>query len=239
MPDATRYRVQIASSRTFEEIHYEETLTRGASISLSSIVPQDVVSVWWRVRAEAGNDASSHWSNPAHFRPPHAHHEVENTPIRVDAAPIPLHPDEADARPVDPVAARFSWDEIPEASGYQIQVSDSPNFDTPVVDITVDRTTSVILYDAVPTDKRILFWRARPLFPLGAPGPWSRAIRFSVATRSRTGEHVQPEDKNGSTYGRASGPVLHGRTSRKLSLIVPLLAIVTFLATLLLIATAG
>jgi len=235
VPDATGYRLQIARSEAFEVLHYDEETERGTALPLDSVLPKDATTVYWRVRAEGGDDERSEWSAPAHFAVPSADPEAEEGAIRVDAPPVPLQPEATRDTPVDATAIPFSWEGIPEASGYQLQVAATEDFDDPPVDLTVDQTTSVTLHDALSTEGTSFYWRVRPLFRVADPGPWSEPVPFSVAPPTAEDDDLAPEAADPQASARARGPVERARTSGSFSIFVSLLVVLSFLATIALI----
>lgn len=235
VPGATRYRVQMASTEAFETVHYDDAMERGTALPLRSVLPDDVTTAWWRVRAEAKESKHSDWSESAHFTMPAAEGEVKDAALRVDAPPVPLHPEDPQDVPVDQSAVPFSWEGIPEASGYQIQVARTEDFADADVDLTVDQTTSLTLYEVLPEEGTTYYWRIRPLFRRADPGPWSSPVAFAVARPASAEEELAPEAADPQASARAAGPVTTGRTSRMLSLTVSLIAVLSFLATIALI----
>lgn len=234
VPDATHYRVQIASTEAFESVHYDDVTERGTTLPIGSVLPADVTTAYWRVRAEAGEDARSPWSDPAHFAVPTAGREAEDAALRVDAPPVPLHPEGTQGAPVNQKAAPFSWDGVPAASGYRLQVATTEDFADPDVDLTVDRTTSVTLYDMLSAEADVYYWRARPLFKVADSGPWSSPVPFRVAPPAEE-ENLAPEAADPQASARAAGPVTKARTSGAFSLVVSLFALLSFLAIIALI----
>ncbi len=235
VPGAARYRVQIGTSETFDTIHYDETAERGSALPVGPVLPDGVTTVYWRVQAEGGDDAVSAWSEPAHFAVATAEEMGEEGALRVEAPPVPLHPDSRQDAPVDPSAVPFSWEGIPEASGYQLQVAPTKDSADPSVDLTVDQTTSVTLYDLLPPEVTSFYWRVRPLFPAAGAGPWSDLVPFTVAPPTEDDEDLAPEAADPQASARAAGPVEQARTSGAFSLTVSLLAVLSFIATILLI----
>lgn len=239
VPDATHYRVQVASTEAFDTIHYDDAMERGAALPLGSVLPGEGTTVYWRVRAKAEEDERSAWSEPAHFAIPAAEQEAEDAALRVDAPPVPLNPESARDAPVDQSTVPFSWESIPEASGYQLQVAPTEDFSDPDIDLTVDQTTSVTLYDVLPEEAATYHWRVRPLFRVADPGPWSTPVAFAVAPPASDEENLAPEAADPQASARAAGPVTQARTSRALSLTVSLIAILSFLGTIALIILFG
>ena len=234
VPDATGYRLQVARSEAFEVLHYDETTERGAALPLDSLLPEDATTAYWRVRAEGADEERSEWSAPAHFAVPSADPEAEGGAIRVDAPPVPLQPEATRDTPVDVSAVPFSWEGIPEASGYQLQIDTTEGFDDASVDLTVDQTTSVTLYDLLSPEAETFYWRIRPLFRVADPGPWSDPVPFTAAPPTQE-EDLAPEAADPQANARAAGPVVHARTSGTFSLVVSLLVVLSFLATIALI----
>lgn len=235
VPNGARYRIQIASTEAFDSVHYDKTAGRGTAISLGSVLPDEVTAPCWRVRAEGEEEAVSDWSAPAHFVVSSADQEVEEGTLRVDAPPVPLRPDGRRDAPVDLQAVLFAWEEVPEASGYQLQVVSNEDFADPMVDLTVDQTTSVTLYETFSSAGGSFFWRIRPLFRGADPGSWSTPVSFTLAPPSEEDEEFAPEAADPKASARAAGPVTQARTSRALSLTVSLLALLSFIATIVLI----
>lgn len=233
IPNADRYHVQIAESESFDVLYFDDTMDRGVSLSLSSLLPDDVASAYWRVRAESEHGGLSPWSAPAHFRRPDAEKKREGPSVHVDAAPVPLYPDGSRDRPVDPSATEFSWEGVPKSSGYQIQVSKNADFGDPVADVTVDQTTSVVLFNTLEDNGATFYWRIRTLFPFAPAGPWSNSVQFTVSQSSETDVPVDRETSQTENYARARGPVLRSHTSRGFSLAVSLFMILTFVATVI------
>lgn len=239
VPDADQYRVQIAEHEAFEDLYYDEQTEPSTPIALGSILPDDVSTVCWRVRAETDDTALSDWSNTAHFARPSAEHPEDEAALRVEASPVPLHPDDHRHEPVDQSAASFSWERIPDASGYQLQVAATETFDDPTIDLSVDQTTSVTLCGMLPEEASPLYWRIRPLFRVAAPGPWCAPVRFSVSSTPNPEQDLAPEGEAAQGSARAAGPVQHARTSRGFTLFVSLVVVLSFIATIVLIALLG
>lgn len=238
VPDATRYRVQIAGTEAFEAIHYDETMDRGTAVSLGAVLPDEVATACWRVRAEGADEARSDWSEPARFSVPSAGLEDADGTVRVEAPPVPLHPTSDQDPPLDQSAVPFTWEAVPEATGYQLQVAPAETSEDPIVDLTVDQTTSVTLYDTLSGEGTSFHWRVRPLFRVAEPGPWSNSVPFAVAAPADDEEQT-PEAEGPRASARIAGPATQARTSTTLSLAVSLLAVLSFIATIALIVLAG
>lgn len=239
VPGATGYQLQLASSEVFDTVHYDEVVDRGTALPLDSVLPGEATMVYWRVRAKGPEDERSGWSLPAHFARSSASPKDAEGTVRVDAPPVPLRPDDQQHAPVDPTAVSFVWEEVPEASGYQLQVAATEDFADPELDLTVDRTTEVTLHDRLPRTATTLYWRIRPLFRVAEPGPWSQPLPFTVAPPAEDEEELAPEAEDPQASARAAGPVEQARTSGALSLAVSLIVLVSFITTILLIFLVG
>lgn len=239
VPEATDYRVQIGSKEDFEAVHYDEMTERGRAVPLDSVLPDDVETACWRVQAKGADDAQSEWSEPARFAVPSAELDAEAGTVRVEAPPVPLQPTSDEEPPVDQSAVPFTWEGVPEATGYRLQVAFTEDFSDPVVDLTVDHTTSVTLYDTLQEGRTSYHWRIRPLFPLAEPGPWSDPVSFPVAPAVEDEDEFASQAEDPQASARAAGPATRARTSKTLSLTVSLVAVLGFLATVALIFLVG
>jgi len=235
VPDAAHYRVQVSDTDTFESIHYDEVTGRRVLIPLGSVLPDDTALAYWRVRAETDAARSSPWSDAAHVTLPSMEDEEI---LRVDAPPVPLHPTED--TPADRQAVPFSWEGVPEASGYQIQVAPTEDFTDPAVDLTLDQTTSVTLCDMLSPDVSPFYWRIRTLFRGMDPGPWSTPpVSFAVTPSLEEEDDLATEASDPDSSAVAAGPVQHARTSRATSIAVSLFALLSFVAVILLIVLSS
>ncbi len=237
VPDADTYRLQLAATDAFETIYCDETVEEPPSMSLADVLPDDATVVCWRVRAET--DAEAPWSRPAHFDATAPDAAADEGQFLVDAPPVPIHPIDGDA--VDPQAAAFTWEPVPEASGYQLQADTTEAFDDPVVDLSLDRVTSLTLFDRLPVDASTLYWRVRALFPNDTEGPWSRTALFGLEVESEaagadSAEETEPAPSDPPSPKNspvAAGPARQARTSPAMAMAFVLVLVVSFVATIL------
>lgn len=239
VPDVDQYRVQIAATEDFETILYDETVEQKTEIQLDSILPTGTTTASWRVRAET-SEWTSPWSDVARFARGTEDAEPRDA-LLVDASPVPLHPTAETS--ANRNATTFAWESIPEASGYQLQVAHTEDFSEIDVDLTLDLTTSLTLYKALPQDVSPLYWRVRSLFPRSTPGPWSDAVAFEISPVPAP--ETEPESATEQTAAAPeadpvlAGPAEQSRTTSTMSLTMAVLAVVSFLITILLIALLG
>lgn len=237
VPDAETYRLQLAASDAFETIYYDETIEDVPSLSLADVLPDATTTVCWRVRAET--DAEAPWSLPAHFEVAEADAAADEGQFLVDAPPVPIHPIDGDT--VDPQAVAFTWEPVPEASGYQLQVGPTEAFDDPVVDLPFDQVTSLTLFDRFSADASTLYWRVRALFPNDTEGPWSRTALFRMEVESEEADADSAEETAPAPSDRSSpkdspvaaGPARQARTSSTMAMTFVLVLVVSFVATIL------
>lgn len=237
VPEADTYRIQLAASDAFSDVYYDQTVEGPRSLQLDELLPRGTGLVAWRVRAETPEGP---WSAPAYFTMSAEAEGSDEASFLVDAPPVPVHPLEGET--VDPGAATFTWDGIPEASGYRLQVSQSDAFGDPLVDLTVDQTTSVTLYNRLPQEAATLSWRVSALFPSDAEGPWGAVVQFQTDPGKPTNESASdvdepsnPENSSVESSPVAAGPARHAQTSSTVALFFAAILVVSFIVTIVLI----
>ena len=252
VPTATGYRVQIARSTDFSAPLIDLPVEPDdPSITIHDGTPADGSTCYWRVRAETDAGATD-WGSVAAFTGP--------ATVASDDAPQPVQP--TDGAPVDGSAAIFTWSPPPRADGYEVQVATDPDFETIAVGLSVEPTTSLTLYDALPTDGRTLYWRLRAQRRDDTFTPWSAPATLTAATddavRAHESRTIPDEERraarqrtrataDSSTSTRSEPPTSQGdaeawfhtaSTSGTASLAWAGIVVVSFLATLLLVLLA-
>jgi len=240
VPDAPGYRLQLAGSEAFDACYYDERVDGPTTLALEEILPDAVETVTWRVRVES---ADAPWSEPATFALTE-HDPDADEQFLLDAPPVPLRPVRGDA--VDTEAATLTWEGVPEASGYQVQIASTSDCGDPAIDLTLDRTTTLTLFEKLPPEQQPLYWRVRALFPNDTAGPWSESNQFNTDPEVEAPVAVEGEGPAGETATeggdvpperspRASGPALSARTGSMEVLVGISVFVVSFLLTILLI----
>lgn len=235
VPDADTYRLQLAASDAFETIYHDASVDGPTPLPLADVLPPDATTVAWRVRAETG--AETPWSEPAHFDASGPDAGSGTGEFLVNAPPVPIHPIEGDA--VNAQRAAFTWEPVPEASGYQLQVGTTEAIDDPVVDLSFDQVASVTLSEQVPEDVSALYWRVRALFPNDTSGPWSDTAVFGTdpdteEEETTAGEVPSPTEASSPKNSPvAAGPAQEARTSTAMAMTFVLVLVVSFMATIL------
>lgn len=245
VPDAAGYRLQLAASADFEECYYDERVDGPTTVPLADVLPAEADTVVWRVRA--GTSSEAPWCGPASFTVAPPDDREEDAQFLVDAPPVPIRPIQGDA--VDAEAATFTWEGVPEASGYHVQVGPSPDVGDPIVDLTLDQTTSLTLFGELPREREGLYWRVRALFPNNTAGPWSRSSGFGTDPdvepdvpvedeHQAPDDETDPPDESAPSVKRsavAAGPAQEARTSGTMAVVAISLLVVSFVLTILLI----
>lgn len=240
VPDVDTYRLQLAASDAFETLYYDETVDGPTSLALDDVLPDDAGTVAWRVRVETAGETA--WSTTARFEAPGSQAD-DDREFLVDAAPVLIHPIRGDDVEAD--AATFTWEAVPEASGYQLQVAPHQSFEDPLVDLTVDRVTRLTLFGMLPAEQAPLYWRGRALFPNESDGPWSDTAPFGTdpdvdpdeEALAAPGETPSAEDDAPSDANSpmAAGPAREAHTSSAMALTFIAVLLVSFLVTIFLI----
>lgn len=240
LPDVDAYRLQIAASESFETIYHDKVVDGPTVVELADVLPDDVVAAVWRVRAEG--DEETPWSTPAAFAVSDEDPDDE-AEFLVDAPPVPVRPIQGDA--VDPEGATLTWDGVPEASGYRVQVSDADSFEEPSVDLTLGHTPHLTLHEHLSTADGTLFWRVRALFPNGTEGPWSETVQFDAASvpaaeaeLAAEGDEPAGEAPSLKQSPVAAGPARRSYTSDTMAFTFIAVLLVSFFLTIVLIMWA-
>jgi hypothetical protein len=177
-------------------------------VDLDAVLPEEAGTVVWRVQAVTEAEEAP-WSVAASFTSADAAADDAGQ-FLVNAPPVPIRPIEGDA--VDPEGATLTWEGVPQASGYRVQVDTAETFDDPAIDLTLDQTTSLILFEELPDGEAPLYWRVRALFPNDTEGPWSETVQFGTdpTIEGRSGLTRRPRPTT-RFAGRRSPPGRPGR----------------------------
>lgn len=242
VPDAATYRLQLAASDTFTTVYYDETVDGPTAVDLDAVLPAEAGTVVWRVRVET-DAGDAPWSVAASFTVADETGDSD-AQFLVNAPPVPLRPIDGDA--VDPAGATLTWEGVPEASGYHVQVDANEAFDDPAVDLTLDQDTTLTLFDELPDGESPLYWRVRALFPNDTAGPWGETVQFGtdpeVEDRADEPPAADPDAEAEDRIRKsavAAGPASEAHTSSGMAIAFIGLLLVSFLLTVLAIMMVG
>lgn len=231
VPDVNQFRIQLAPGENFETLYHETVVEGPSQIRLTEVLPENAERVVWRIRVDDREDAP--WSSPASFFVSERERATGGDFV-VDASPVPIRP--RDGESVVPSGTTLTWEQVPEASGYRVQVGGTDAFEDPIVDLTLDRTTHLTLYEPLPDAREDLYWRVRPLFSGRAEGRWSETVRFQTESEPTGGARNPVDDETSASQSpRAAGPAQTARTSGVMAWGFISLLLVSFALTILLI----
>ncbi len=157
--DAANYRVQIDDSSTFSSPMIVDQTVFGSQFTAPTLA---TTQVWWRVRGVNSAGAAGPFSAVRSFTP---------QALAPPAAPTLLTPADG-ATPAQPVG--FDWDAVTGAANYRIQIDDSSNFSSPVV----DETASPSAFTAPMLAATQHWWRVLAINSAGTAGPYSAVRSF-------------------------------------------------------------
>ena len=168
--NATGYNLQFSDNPAFSTIILTLNNLQANNQPISGLAFGDTY--YWRISTITAN-GTSEWSAPHSFTTAQA---VVTPPSITLTAPVLQSPaDRATGVSRTPV---FTWDQVPNATGYELQVSNSSVFTTAVLDITNISGTTFSVNTAL-AGRTQYFWRVRAINN-GIQGPWSTALRFTT-----------------------------------------------------------
>lgn len=256
LPEVDGYELEVAPEADFDAPCVRAGVDGHTALTVADALPDDGSTCYWRVRARRG-DRQGPWSGVAHFI---AAPDAATAAAQSDApssgrmratGPEPTTP--TDGAPVDGQSAVFRWTPDDDASGYHLQVAPEPDFASPTVDLTVDRTTTLTLYGLLPTDGSSLHWRIQALHADQGVSGWSPPARLTAATdddvityqaeQEAAAEREEEEQaalakQTAAERAEAESPALSGQTPAWLSIAMAYVMVLSFLATLFLITRA-
>lgn len=107
-----------------------------------------------------------------------------------------------DAITINGQTATFAWEPSREADRYRIQIAETADFETIIVNEDVGNETAVTVGNQLPTDGQTLFWRVTA----GASAGWSEpsAVEsFTAATAEEAEQDLLAEPEAGPVTGLA------------------------------------
>jgi len=168
---ATSYRLNIAEDMNFSKI----VINRGKILSLSdtATLPKGLMKYYWQVRGEDGSNAGP-WSDTSNF----------TTAV---AVPERISPVDNDSGGID---VTFKWKPMAAGTTYRIQVSNSTNFGSPLLDKSLDITSYQY---TLPNYGKPYYWRIMASLVV-CQGIWSSGWKYKTILMSPT--LISPPDNS-------------------------------------------
>jgi hypothetical protein len=166
--DAMMYRVQLSKQSDFSTTIYD---WQGVGQTQTTFQGLDSnTTYYWRVQAN-GNSGTSPWSQTWRF--------TTVTPKPVVLAPTLISPPDG-ATKLDLIQI-LTWNQVPLATSYRVQVATASDFGSTLVDRTDLPVGQQILTNLTPATT--YYWRAAGMNANGT-GPWSPTWNFTTASPS-------------------------------------------------------
>ncbi|MCI0707642.1 MAG: FG-GAP-like repeat-containing protein [Ignavibacteriae bacterium] len=159
---ATFYHLQVASDANFVTVVVDKDSISNTSYNVAGLA--NATTYWWRVQGK-NPDGASAYSNARNF----------TTQVAIPVAPVLISP--ANAAANRPKALTFTWNAVPDAQIYRLQVS----LDSLFSSIVVDHDSLSLTSDSISTlaYNTTYYWRVRAENTTGA-SPYSAAYRFTT-----------------------------------------------------------
>jgi hypothetical protein len=181
VPGAVSYRVQVSSNAAFTDVVWS-TETDQAQVAPDVLLPDGTY--YWRVTATDAAGTIGLTSAPARF--------AKTWPARISGLKTAATPTGAAASQIEH-QPYLSWNPLPGATEYEVQIAAGDQFGSPILSVAHDRAPfdSPATMDSVLPDDTYQ-WRVRARDPKGNPGPWSTPVQFTKAWQAA--EPVFPAD---------------------------------------------
>jgi hypothetical protein len=151
---ASDYFLQVAADAGFGAIVFEDWVGKFGGITLTGL-PDDGQVFYWRVAAR----------NALGTSPMSAAFTLTNGPSAVPETPAPQSP--ADGSTVPGNTVRFTWNRVPRATDYLLQIASNASFTDLVFDKWGGNSREVTL-TGFPGDNQVYFWRVAARNVLGS-----------------------------------------------------------------------
>ncbi|HKJ67022.1 MAG TPA: fibronectin type III domain-containing protein, partial [bacterium] len=156
------YQLELASEPGFSDPVHSITGIEGTTYQINNLAYESTY--YWRVRAENSGGVSP-WSTVWHFS-------------TVPAAPdVPALAAPADEATNQPTSLTLTWQDVPQATAYQLQVATNSEFTAIVDEESLSSQTS---FEVTNLERdRTYYWRIRSQNP-GGTSAWSASWRFTT-----------------------------------------------------------
>ncbi|MCC7439428.1 MAG: T9SS type A sorting domain-containing protein [Armatimonadetes bacterium] len=164
------YEIEVASDPQFANVAYSDAGVTDTAYALGNLPAGQTFH--WRVRADNG-EVKSDWSGVFNFS------TAPESPISLLAPQLLTPPNNTTSAPL---LVTMTWDSIPEASDYEVEIGKDATFES--VDTTLTSTTAWAELAGLP-NATTYHWRARARSG-AATSAWSRPFQFTT-------ESVEPQ----------------------------------------------
>jgi hypothetical protein len=182
--EATSYSIQVATDRFFENIvMYEENLSEAEYQVPDGYELEEMTGYYWRVNA-SDEENTSYWSFKWYF--------ITEGDI---PAPVLVSPDNGTENL--PPSTYLTWEPYFAATGYRLQVSLSPEFESTVINTSTTATsylTSGLSMDAQ------YYWRVQS-YNESAESPWCEPWAFATGNFFTIGQATTNTNSYPAPYG--------------------------------------
>jgi hypothetical protein len=171
-PGAVRYEVQLSRDQYFSNEVKEMAVPGDTSVSVSGIVEYNK-SYFWRVRGVDSEGFKGAWSPTGWL--------MLELPVPFPVSPI------GETRQLKPA---MSWEKVPAAARYEVQVSSDEFFRLPEADYET-AAKDYFPSEFTPEPGKKYFWRVRSIAANGSPSKWSKPVPFTVVQAFQAA-HLSP-----------------------------------------------
>jgi hypothetical protein len=249
VPEADGYWLQVASDADFQTLQFDGFVGPSTQLKRRDLAGPADRTYFWRMRSRSAGSWSA-YSPEFHFeiatRPPRsveARNEPQSQASGTAAPPLLVAP--VKGEPVEGSAATLTWRDVPDAEDYQVQVAADDAFNELVFDAQVENTSSLTLFELLPEDDSVFYWRVRPAGKTGWQ-PWSKTAAFVASSLDAVEAHQRTREEGRRRAAATTRPApvqeedialpsRYGRTSRSEAAVAVAIMAASFLLTILLL----
>ena len=162
------YRLQVSTDNSFKNVIFDDSVITSTYYQVGPL--NQAKEYYWHVRA-SNNSGYSDWSVTWDFI---TQSSISNVPVLI----LPV-----DGAKNLPLSVNFTWDSLANTQFYELQVSNSPNFDSLFYDDSTILYTSVLVRDL--NNNTNYFWRVRAKIN-GNWEPYTSSWQFSTRIATAT-----------------------------------------------------
>lgn len=174
-PTATSYHVQLAADNAFSNLLIDSVIivnnpqTEMDSLRVTNLTPG--ADYYWRVQA-SNQYHTSEWSSTFTFR---------TAPLPPTVKATLLSPE--NGAQDQPINVLLTWQEVPQAEGYELQVATSSSFQEGTFAFNSTHVWSAFKFITLLDTNKTYYWRVRG-WNDGGSAPWSDVFTFSTGVKT-------------------------------------------------------